>query len=50
MTPFVDLTNDGEEIIIAKGGNGGKGNTLFNIHEVQTPRKATPGKIGNELN
>ena len=47
---IIDLTEDKQEIIIAKGGNGGKGNTHFSTSKVQTPRKATPGKIGNELN
>lgn len=38
-----DLTNDGEEFIISKGGRGGLGNWHFKSSVNQTPRKATPG-------
>ena len=45
-----DLTDNNQEIKIAKGGAGGKGNTHFSTSKSQTPRKATPGKLGNEIN
>ena len=44
-----ELTNDGETFILAKGGKGGKGNTHFSTSRIQTPRKATPGKLGDKL-
>ncbi len=45
-----DLIKNNESYCIAKGGKGGKGNTHFSTARVQTPRKATPGTVGSELN
>ena len=45
---ITDLINDGDEIIIAQGGDGGKGNDHFKSSTNQTPRKATKGFIGDE--
>lgn len=39
----------GEEIIIARGGMGGKGNTFFKSPTNQTPREAQPGEAGEEI-
>ena len=47
---ITDLTEHGQKITIAKGGFGGKGNTHFSTSKIQTPRKATPGKQGIEIN
>jgi GTPase len=44
-----DLVKDNEEIIIAKGGKGGRGNTWFATPSARTPRHAEPGKPGEEL-
>lgn len=44
-----ELTNDNETFILAKGGKGGKGNTHFSTSRIQTPRKATPGKLGEKF-
>lgn len=43
-----ELTKDGQEIIIAKGGKGGLGNWHFKSSTRQTPRYAQPGLEGEE--
>jgi GTP-binding protein len=45
-----DLNEDRKEIIIAKGGKGGKGNSNFATPTNQTPRYAESGKPGEEKN
>ena len=42
----VEITNEGEEKIIVKGGRGGKGNAHFKSATNQSPRKAQPGDPG----
>ena len=44
-----EVINDGQEIIIAKGGLGGRGNTHFKNSVNQTPRYAQPGLEGEEI-
>lgn len=44
-----ELTQDGEEYHVAKGGRGGLGNTNFKSATQQTPRFAQPGEDGIEL-
>jgi len=39
-----DITHDGEEIILQKGGRGGQGNWHFRSSTNQTPRFAQPGE------
>jgi GTPase len=43
-----EITKDGEERILAKGGRGGQGNTHFKSSTNQTPRYAQPGEPGIE--
>ena len=43
---IADLTVDGQEVIIAKGGEGGKGNAGFKSSVRQTPRIAEKGELG----
>jgi GTP-binding protein len=42
-----DLTEDGQEVVIAKGGDGGFGNAHFKSSVRQTPRIAELGETGD---
>ncbi|MFC5196375.1 MULTISPECIES: GTPase ObgE [Bizionia] len=44
-----EITDHGEERIIAKGGMGGRGNWHFKTSTNQTPRYAQPGIPGEEI-
>jgi GTP-binding protein len=44
-----ELTEDGEEKIVAKGGRGGLGNAHFKSSTNQTPRYSQPGEEGEEV-
>lgn len=44
-----DLTEDGEELQIAKGGKGGRGNEFFKSSTMRAPRFAQPGEPGEEF-
>ncbi len=43
-----EITNDGEEVILAEGGKGGRGNWHFKSATNQTPRYSQPGIEGQE--
>jgi GTP-binding protein len=43
-----EITGDGDEKILTKGGRGGQGNTHFKSATNQTPRYAQPGEPGIE--
>lgn len=43
-----EITRDGQEEILLKGGRGGLGNANFKSSTNQTPRYAIPGKEGKE--
>ena len=48
-TVLADLTFEGQEIILAKGGAGGKGNAFFKSSTNRAPRKSQPGEPGQEM-
>lgn len=41
-----DLTSEGEQVIAARGGKGGRGNTAFKSSVNRAPRQAEPGAEG----
>lgn len=43
---IADFTEDGQEVVIAKGGDGGYGNAHFKSSVRQTPRVAEKGELG----
>lgn len=47
-TLIVDMMRPGQRFLIAKGGNGGWGNTHFRSSRNQAPRRANPGEEGIE--
>jgi GTP-binding protein len=44
---IADLTEEGQQVIVANGGDGGLGNTTFKSSTNQAPRKITKGKPGD---
>ncbi len=44
-----EITRDGEEVVLIKGGRGGLGNTHFKSATNQTPRYAQPGEPEVEM-
>jgi len=44
-----EITEDGQEFIVAEGGMGGRGNWHFKSSTNQTPRYAQPGVDGQEV-
>ena len=48
-TIIAEVTEPGQKIRIAKGGNGGFGNAHFKSSTNQAPRRANPGQDGEEF-
>ena len=46
---IADLVKKDQEVIIARGGRGGRGNTKFKSSTRRSPRFSEPGRKGNEL-
>jgi len=47
-TLVADLTVPGQRVVLARGGDGGKGNAHYKSSTNRAPRKATPGFPGEE--
>ena len=45
---IVDMVEDGQEFVVARGGRGGRGNAEFATATDRAPRRADPGELGEE--
>jgi GTP-binding protein len=49
QTLIADLTEVGQKVRLARGGNGGFGNSYFKSSTNRAPRRANPGAAGEEM-
>jgi GTP-binding protein len=47
-TPVTDLARDGQEFVLCRGGEGGKGNVHFKSSRNRAPRQYTEGEEGEQ--
>ncbi len=48
IAKIADLGEENEDVVLAHGGKGGRGNATFKSSRNQAPRKITPGNKGEE--
>jgi GTPase len=48
IEPLVDLTREGQEFVLCRGGAGGKGNVHFKSSRNRAPRQYTEGEEGEQ--
>ena len=48
IEPLIDLTRDGQEFVLRRGGAGGKGNVHFKSSRNRAPREYTEGEGGEQ--
>lgn len=46
--PVAEIIEDGQQIVLCKGGNGGWGNTHFKTSTNRAPKRANPGQPGEQ--
>jgi GTP-binding protein len=48
LTLIADLTEEGQRVLVAQGGHGGRGNARFVSSTNRAPRRSEPGQAGEE--